>query len=104
MGRDHFAKGRASACAASCSDPPLRFPGLTGDVADRKFLLGLAAVLCAAAARVVAAWRCSASAEFPLGSPLFDALANDWALFALFALFLLRFVLFWPMPAVAPKR
>ena len=93
---------RASA-GASCSDAPLRF--LTGDVPDRKFLLGLAAVPCAAAARVVAAWRCSASADVPLvGSRVFDALAKESASFALFVLFLLRFVLFLPMPAVAPKR
>ena len=52
---------RASACGASCSDPPLRFPGLTGDVADRKVLLGLDAVL-RALCRVSAALACAACA------------------------------------------
>ena len=62
MGRDHFAKGRASACAACCSDPPWRFPGLTADVADREVLLGLAAVL-RALCRVSAALACAACAS-----------------------------------------
>ena len=61
MGRDH-AKRRASACAACCSDPPWRFPGLTADVADREVLLGLAAVL-RALCRVSAALACAACAS-----------------------------------------